>query len=144
MKHKGGKVAVWGMVTSLGVGHLVRIHGNLNGTLLVQIMEEDLLGSLEDLNINPNNFIYAHDNDQKNMGHLVQDWFTRKNLTQLKWPASSPNMNIQEHIWAELEVIARRYEPPPHTEDQMWEVLQWAWAQISDEFIEELYALLPR
>ncbi|KIK52706.1 hypothetical protein GYMLUDRAFT_179831 [Collybiopsis luxurians FD-317 M1] len=114
------------MVTAHGVGCLVHIHGNLDGRLLVQIMEEDLLGSLQDLDIDPNSFIYAHDNDQKNTGRLVQNWFTKKKLTQLKWPASSPDMNIQEHIWAELETIACLYEPAPHTEDQMWEVLQWA------------------
>ncbi|KAF5345989.1 hypothetical protein D9757_007778 [Collybiopsis confluens] len=143
VKHRGGKVCLWGMVTAYGVGRLVRIHGNLNGELLVQIMEEDLMGSLEDLEIDPNRFYYAHDNDRKNTGRLVQNWFTEKNLTQLKWPASSPDMNIQEHVWAELETIARRYEPAPRTEDEMWEVLQWAWSEISDEFIASLYASLP-
>ncbi|KAJ3735634.1 hypothetical protein DFJ43DRAFT_991170 [Lentinula guzmanii] len=53
-------------------------------------------------------------------------------------------MNIQEHVWAELEAIARQYEPAPHTEDEMWEVLQWAWSEISMEFIANLYASLPR
>ncbi|KAJ3726346.1 hypothetical protein DFJ43DRAFT_1002330 [Lentinula guzmanii] len=105
-------------------------------------MEEDLIG-LEDLEIDLKRFYYAHDNDQKNTGRLVQNWFSEKNLAQLKWPASSPDMNIQEHVWAELEAIACRYEPAPHTEDEMWEVLQWAWSEISMEFIVNLYASLP-
>ena len=33
VKHSGGKVTVWGMITAQGVGHIVRIEGNLNKEL---------------------------------------------------------------------------------------------------------------
>jgi transposase len=144
VKHGGGKVAVWGMVTPRGLGRLVRIEGNLNAELLLQIMKEDYLGSLDDLEISRSDVIYAHDNDRKHTSKLVQAWFREENLAQEAWPPSSPDINIQEHVWAELERLVRTRKPQPQSEGQLWEALNWAWCEISQEFIDALYESLPR
>ncbi|KAJ7933477.1 hypothetical protein B0H13DRAFT_1578747, partial [Mycena leptocephala] len=54
-----------------------------------------------------------------------------------------PDVNIQEHVWAELERLVHMREPPPQSEDQLWEALNWAWCDISQEFIDALYESLP-
>ncbi|KAJ7027530.1 hypothetical protein C8F04DRAFT_875684, partial [Mycena alexandri] len=55
-----------------------------------------------------------------------------------------PDINIQEHVWAELERLLCTHKPLPQSEDQLWEALNWAWCQISQEFIDALYESLPR
>jgi hypothetical protein len=65
VKHGGGKVTVWGMITPHGVGRLVRIEGNLTADLYRDILQEDVLGSFSDLGLDPNDFYFQQDNDPK-------------------------------------------------------------------------------
>jgi len=53
VKHGGGKVTVWGMITAKGVGRIVRIEGNLNKELYRDILEDDVLGTYRDLHMDP-------------------------------------------------------------------------------------------
>nr|GAT57000.1 predicted protein [Mycena chlorophos] len=98
VKHDGRKVAVCGVMTSDGLDRLVRIEGNLNAPLLRDIMEDNYLGSLTDLKISRKDAIYMHDNNCKHKSKLVQRWFAEKNISQVEWPPSSPDINIQEHV----------------------------------------------
>ena len=71
--------------------------------LYVKILNDDLLGTLRYLEINKKDIYFQQDNDPKHTSHLAQDWFKKKKFDQLNWPASSPNMNIIEHVWEYLE-----------------------------------------
>ena len=45
-KHGGGKVMVWGCITSRGFGRLHRVKGNMDQFQYVEILEQSLLGTL--------------------------------------------------------------------------------------------------
>ena len=102
LKHGGGKVTVWGLITPFGVGHIVRIEGNLNKELYTEILEDDLLGSFRDLGLDYGDFYFQQDNDPKHTLKLVQQWFKNNNVDVLPWPPNSPDISIIENLWDHL------------------------------------------
>lgn len=65
LKHGGGSVMVWGCITAGGVGRLVRIEGTMTAIKYTQVLQEGLLGTLEDHNLLPDDIIFQQDNDPK-------------------------------------------------------------------------------
>lgn len=103
VKHGGGKVTVWGMITAQGVGRLVQIEGNLNKELYRDILQDDVLGSYSDLGLDYHAYYFQQDNDPKHTSKIVQAWFRENNMDLLPWPPNSPDINIIENLWDHLE-----------------------------------------
>jgi hypothetical protein len=144
VKHGGGKVTVWGMITEQGVGRIVRIEGNLNKELYCEILEDDVLGTFKDLHLNFRDYYFQQDNDPKHTAKVVQAWFRKKKVDLLPWPPSSPDINIIENLWDHLDRRVRARNPLPRSESDLWIALQEEWYQIEPSFIENLYASLPQ
>jgi hypothetical protein len=94
VKHGGGKVTVWGMITAQGVGHIVRIEGNLNKELYCKILQDDVLGTYHDLHLDYHDYYFQQDNDPKHTAKIVQAWFLKNHVDLLPWPPNSPDINI--------------------------------------------------
>ena len=103
VKHGGGKVTVWGMITSKGVGRIVRIEGNLNKELYCEILKDDVLGTYCDLDMDPRQFYFQQDNDPKHTAKIVKAWFKENDIDLLPWPPNSPDISIIENLWDHLE-----------------------------------------
>jgi hypothetical protein len=144
MKHGGGKVTVWGMVTPYGLGRLVRIEGNMDRFLYRDILEEDFLGSMDDLNLDPRDYYFQQDSDPKHTAGVVTTWFQENSIDVLPWAPSSPDMNIIEHVWDRLDHMVRARYPLPTNEEQLWVALQEEWANMDEEFIAHLYESMAR
>jgi hypothetical protein len=62
VKHGGRKVIVCGLITPRGLGRLMCIEGNLDKHLYYEILQDDFLGTLDDLNLDLNNYYFQQDN----------------------------------------------------------------------------------
>jgi hypothetical protein len=144
VKHGGGKVTVWGIITPNGPGWLGRIFGNMDAVLYHQILDEDLLRTLHDLDIDIRQHWFQQDNDPKHTSNLVQHWFTENSIDVLPWAPNSPDMNIIEHVWDHLDRQVQKRNPQPHNEDQLWVPLQEEWANMDVAYIQNLYNSMPR
>ena len=144
VKHGGGKVTVWGMITSKGVGRIVRIEGNLNKELYCEILKDDVLGTYCDLDMDPRQFYFQQDNDPKHTAKIVKAWFKENDIDLLPWPPNSPDISIIENLWDHLERRIRARNPLPWSEAELWVALQEEWYQIDVSFIEKLYTSLPQ
>ena len=141
--HGGGSLMVWGYITSKGVGHLHQIHGNLNAPKYCVILEDSLLGTLHDHSLSPCSILLQHDNDTKHRSRLAKAWFDEHHVLLLPWPSSSPDLNIIEHVWEELNRHLRHRPRLPRNLSELWVALQEEWYALDIEFIRTLYDSIP-
>jgi hypothetical protein len=132
------------MITPHGLGRLVRIEGNLQKELYRDILQEDFLGTMDDLELDVRDYYFQQDNDPKHTSRLVTAWFEENNVDVLPWAPSSPDLNIIEHVWHRLDRMVRARDPLPQNVEQLWVALQEEWARMDEGFIDHLYESIPR
>jgi hypothetical protein len=143
VKHGGGKVMVWGCMTSKGFGRLVWVVGNMDAVQYCQILERGLLGTLDDHNIDCRSVYFQQDNDPKHTSQHATTWFAQKGFDVLEWPPNSPDLNPIENAWNQLEVKYNRRGRQARNEDELFEMLQEEWQKLSMEYCEKLYESMP-
>ena len=72
VKHGGGSIMVWGCMSWAGVGNLDRIDGIMNLQVYLDILDSQLLGTIERQDLDEAQVIFQHDNDPKHTSGLVQ------------------------------------------------------------------------
>jgi hypothetical protein len=142
VKHGGGSVSVYGVITPEGVGWLHHIQGTLDSIQYTQILEESLLGTLEDLHISLCDIIYQQDQDPKHTAQRTTKWLEEHSIQVLPWPLSSLDMNIIENVWAYLDCWVHTGDKPPQNSKELWHALQEEWYQLSPSYITNLYRSL--
>ena len=116
----------------------------MDGPLYVEILNDDLLGSLKDLSINKKDIYFQQDNDPKHTSRVAKDWFSKKKVDVLSWPANSPDMNIIEHAWDYLDRRVRTRTTLHRNCDELWKALLEEWAGIEQEYIDKLFESMPQ
>ena len=89
-----------------------------------------------------NNFVYQDDNDPKHQSKIVQKWFDQHSVQRLEWPSQSPDLNIIEHMWQELERRTKNLRASNALEK--FAQLEKAWSEIPYTVIDRLLDSLPR
>jgi hypothetical protein len=144
VKHGGGSVNVWGCITPGGVGCLHCVVGNMNADQYCKILTESLLGTLGDYDMDIGDIIFQQDNDPKHTANKTKAWFAEHHIEVLSWPPQSPDMSIIEPVWNHLDCLVRARNPLPCNIKELFAALKEEWEKISLEFIEGLYASMPR
>ena len=103
------------------------------------ILEQSLLGSLKDHSLEPSSIVFQQDGDSKHRASVTMQWFEKHNIKLLLWPLCSPDMNIIEHVWEELNRRVHSHSPHPCTLDELWAVLQQEWYGLDITYIRKLY-----
>uniref|UniRef100_A0A1I7UX96 DDE_3 domain-containing protein n=1 Tax=Caenorhabditis tropicalis TaxID=1561998 RepID=A0A1I7UX96_9PELO len=140
VKHGGGSICVWGCFSACGMGPLVRISGLMDRFQYESILENHMRPFARQ-SIG-RSFIYQQDNDPKHTSLHVRNWFSRRHVNVLSWPSQSPDLNVIEPLWEELE---RRLKGKfASNMDQKFAQLQAAWSQIPQSTIDALIDSMPR
>lgn len=137
------------------VGPLVRIAGTMNANNYRDILEEHMLPTAQDRM--PPNWIFQQDGDPKHTSNLMMGrrvrgqngnwfrlpgWFRQNNVSLLRWPAYSPDLNPIEHMWGRVkrELRGRRFK----NGDECWQAVQEVWKATPLDFVIKLIDSMPR
>lgn len=144
IKHGGGTVMVWGCMTSSGFGRLCLVAGRMNAEQYVSILEDGLLGTLNNQNLDMSNLIFRQDNDPKHKSKRAMAWLRDQGFDILDWPPNSPNMNIIENAWMKLASRMTQCNLCPSNTTKLLTALQEEWAALGQEYCSKLYGSITR
>ena len=134
---------VWGCLTTQGVGNLVHIEDTLNARIYVDILTEDLLGTLDWYGLNKANIVFQHDNDPKHTAKITVEWLANEDIDVLDWPPQSPDLNPIETLWAWLKHRLSDYDAPPTSIHSLWERVQDVWNGFTEDECNKLIESMP-
>lgn len=140
VKHGGGHVMVWGAFSGQGIGPIHRIEGLMDRFMYKDILQDIMLPFAEEEM--PLRWTFQQDNDPKHTSKLVKKWFTSNNITVMKWPAQSPDLNPIENLW---EIVYKNLpEKNFSNRDQLFQALVNEWNGIPQTVIDKLIQSMPR
>lgn len=128
----GGSLMVWAAFTSCGTLTLAFPSCKMNSLEYIDVLENNLLPFL-DAN-NDHQFIFQQDNAPIHTSRITKSWFEEHDITVLKWPACSPDLNPMENVWGVL--VRRLYAENRqfNTVHELREVLLSEWEKLSGDF----------
>lgn len=132
VKFGGGSVMVWGMMSSAGVGPLIRIQGTVNAEVYKQILIQHAIPTLQTV---PNS-MFMQDNAPCHKAKKIMDFLNGESISVMDWPAQSPDLNPIENLWKVMGEKAM--EKNPKDTDSLWNELQNAWENIDPSLCKKL------
>ncbi len=144
VKHGGGSIMIWGCMTYEGIGNMCRIEGTMDKELYKAILEDDLLGTIDYYGFDSEHVIFQHDNDPKHTAKTVKEWLGQQDFDTLVWPASSPDLNPIEHLWAHLKMQLAKFDTPPKGMLELWERVEQEWNKITPDVCKNIVDSMPR
>lgn len=136
----GGSVMVWGCFGGAGLGKLVAVDGVINSDKYIEVMEEAMLPSREQLYAGY--CVYMQDNAPVHKSRKTMQWLRDNDVVLMDWPARSPDLNPIENLWSVLDQQLAR-NPPRGMEDLKAKLVDF-WQAISPETIKNLVESMPK
>lgn len=144
VKFGGGSLMVWGCITAKGPGYLTRIDGGLDAQLYCNILEDELLWTIEEYEFSLQEVIFQQDNDPKHRAKKTLAWLEERKIKLLKWPSQSPDLNPIETVWCILKNRLRNYPDPPRGINELWSRVEACWEEITPKQCLDLTNSMPR
>ncbi|GFW22218.1 transposable element Tcb1 transposase [Trichonephila clavipes] len=141
VKFGGGSVRVWGCMSAGGVGELAFIDGIKDKYVYLEILKDNLEKSVSKLGLG-SGFIFQQDNDPKHTANTVQLYLLYHCRKQLHTPAQSPDLNVIENLWSQLEKAVHEHEII--SKEVLKKVLREEWTKLSVETPKILVETMPR
>ena len=105
LKYGGGSLMLWGCMCWDGTGYSCKIDGRMDGDLYIEILEDDLMKSIDYHGKTPSDIIFWQDNNPKHTYKKAKEWFKNHNIQVLPWPVHSPDLNPIKHLLQPLKKV---------------------------------------
>ena len=71
MKHGGGSLVMWGCLTAHGIGNFCKIEGTMDAKLYTEILDDELLNTIDLDDMDKSQVVFQQDNDPKHPSRLA-------------------------------------------------------------------------
>jgi transposase len=145
VKHGGGSVMVWAAMSWFSAGPIVTLKGRITGEKYRELLADQVHPMMQIL-FPAGDGIFQDDNAPIHAARVVQSWYDEHEdeLEHLPWPAQSPDLNIIEQLWSNLELSIRNRYPPPASLTELSQYLHEEWYNNPLNTIQNLYDSIPR
>jgi transposase len=133
VKFGGGSLMIWGCMTAKGVGYMCRVDGNMDAQLYTNILNDELLRTLDYYHLARDDIVFQHDNDPKHTSRMATNWLNENDIEVLDWPPQSPDLNPIEHLWCHLKRKLAGYEDVATSMHELWKRVEAEWETIPTE-----------
>jgi len=144
VKFGGGGVMVWSAITRRGVGRLVFIEGKMDSGMFISILGTGYASTIEMHGYRSDEVFLQMDNDPKHASRATKNWLFRNGIKTLPWPSCSPDMNIIEHVWNDVNIRLRARPSQPKNIHELKTAVEEEWYATSPASIEALYRSMGR
>jgi len=110
----------------------------INGEKYVEILKDNIVSPLIQENLT-----FQQDGAPIHKCKVVQDWIAEEQIPVLIWPASSPDLNPIEHIWAHMKRTIFKKFPGSRPCEDMIEILQQVWDEIDEDMLDSYFQSMP-
>ncbi|KFM59399.1 Transposable element Tcb1 transposase, partial [Stegodyphus mimosarum] len=141
-RYGGAGVLVWGRII---LGSRTDLHVQI-GTMTSQIYRDVILEQHVRLfrGAMGAQFVFMDDNVRPHRANIVSECLQSEDITRMDWPAFSPDLNPEEHLW---DMLGRRVavcQPPPTCLSELRRALLLEWCNIPQDQIDNLILSMPR
>jgi len=125
---------MWAVISNDHKTNLVHVPGNLTAVRYRgKIFQPHLMHVID-----PQKDLFQQDNARSHTVRVTMDYLEQNNINVLPWLSKSPDLNLIEHLWDQLDKRVRQRQPPPQTLDQLRQMLQQEWRTIPRNNVRNL------
>lgn len=130
-------VAIWGCIGLKNNIHFIKIKHLEHKYFIREICENFLKHDFD-------NAYLLHDNSPIHTAKAAQRWYEENNITVLKWPPYSPDLNPIENLWAKMEYMTRNRNPT--SREHLWDMVHDTFQEIvaNKDYIKKLVHSMPK
>jgi hypothetical protein len=126
-------VAIWGWISSRGIGLLHRLYGRRDGAQCLHILTDIMVPAVQEMY--PDGLINFRQNQSPvHKSHFLQGWLADQNEVELlDGPTCGADLNPIENVWAETKRVVTENcpDPFPASKNALWDVVVDAWEEVA-------------
>jgi len=131
-------INVWGGFSAHGRTPLVRIEGRFNQHVYRNVIDSVLLPDAKNEFGDDKSFVLQEDHCGPHRAITIKDYLAEKEVTRMKWPAQSPDLNPIENVWGYLKQQIRKRRTYPKNKDDLFAILSKLWDELPQEYLMDL------
>ncbi|KAG1300906.1 hypothetical protein G6F64_012275 [Rhizopus arrhizus] len=145
VKHGGGKLMMWGCITSEGPGYACQVYdGTMDSLVYQHILGTTYMETLKYYGMNKGTIYLQQDNDPKHKSKSTMTWLQQNKVRYINdWPPNSPDLNPIQHVWHLLKLRLSLYERKARNIDELWERVDVEWNKLDKDVCRSYIDSMP-